>query len=158
MPGWPVEPTNPKTYPELKLDGYYLVHCRRLVGFTGYFNLLSTSRVDASNITTRNITISKTNDTNGNITVDGNINVENGKILNNSGSIESHTIWGDEVRGRKVEVPSDGTLNVNGKSTFNGNATFKGDFNMPILGQDPEDLRQFLIQVNNRLNALESKK
>ena len=141
-----------------------MVHCRRLVGFTGYFNLLSTSRVDASNITTRNITISKTNDTNGNITIEGNItangdiNVKNGKILNNSGSIESHTIRGDEVRGRKVEVPSDGTLNVNGKSTFNGNATFKGDFNMPILGQDPEDLRQFLIQVNNRLNALESKK
>lgn len=187
LPGWPVEPTNPKTYPELKLDGYYLVHCRRLVGFTGYFDLLSTVRANASNITTRNITISKTNDTNGNITIegnitaDGNINVKNGKILNNSGGIESHTIWGDEVRGKKVEVSSGGTLNVNktatlnvhGESTFNGDVTvatsnfninndstltIKGDFNMPILGQDPEDLQNFLIQVNNRLNALESKK
>ena len=143
LPGWPVEPTNPKTYPELKLDGYYLVHCRRLIGFTGYFDQLSTVRVDTSNIT-----ISKTNDTNGNITIEGNItangniNVKKGKILNNSGGIESHTIWGDEVRGKKVEVSSDGTLNVNGKSTFNDDVnvattlTIKGNFNMPILGQD----------------------
>lgn len=141
LPGWPNEPDNPKTYPELKLDGYYLVHCRRLVGFTGYFNILSASRVDTSNITTKNITISKTNDTDGNITIkgnitaDGDINVKNGKILNNSGSIESHAIWGDRVRGKTVEVAPDGTLNVNktatlnvnGKSTFNGNADFNGE-------------------------------
>lgn len=61
-------------------------------------------------------------------------------------------------------ITAKGNLIVHGKGTFNGdtafngNATFKGNFNMPILGQGPENLRQFLIQVNNRLNALESKK
>lgn len=241
LPGWPNEPDNPKTYPELKLDGYYLVHCRKLVGFTGYFTKLSSSICNLGNINTENITVSKTNTTNGNITIGGNLIVKAGKILNNSGSIESHAIWGDEVRGKTVEVASDGTLNVNktatlnvnGKSTFNGNADFngnatfkgnatfnhnmtismggtiyggltvddvtirpnstvninhnsvvnidenvdtiyqrdsnliiddgailniKGECKMSILGQDPDDLQEFLIQVNNRLNALESKK
>lgn len=132
LPTYPGEPTNPKNYPELKLDGYYLVHCRRLEGFEGYLEKLSSHKFN-----TNTITISKTNATDGNITVGGNITangdiiVNTGTIRNNEGSIQSRNIWGDNVRCNLIEVKAGGTVNITENATLNinKNAILKVDGN-----------------------------
>ena len=78
----------------------------------------------------------------------------------------STSSWAADMRGNMITVVKKkgdnagltGNILAEGNITAKGNLIVHGDFNMPILGQDPEDLQNFLIEVNNRLNALESKK
>lgn len=147
---------------QIYLDDYHSVHASRFISTSSWSNEMRSNM----------IVVVKKEDDNDGLT---------GNILAERNITAKGDLTGDNVRGNLIEVKPGGTLNINknatlkvdGKSTFNDDVnvansnfninddstlTIEGICNIPILDQSPQDLQNFLIEVNNRLNALESKK